>query len=78
MSTKLTGYGVIPHRPRRTHTKGMFTTIELDVANAVKKLAVMMDVSCASVINAILRKSLKLDELSKWERTPTAKAFSKL
>ena len=38
----------------------MFTEIEVDVANQIKKLALSMDVSCASVINAILRKSLKL------------------
>lgn len=60
MSTKLTGYGTIPHRPRKRRTRGMFTEIEIDVAKAIKKLAISMDVSCASVINAILRKSLKL------------------
>jgi hypothetical protein len=38
----------------------MFTEIEVDVATAVKKLAIQMDVSCASLINSILRKSLKL------------------
>ena len=60
MSTTLKGYGTIPHRPRKRHTKGMFTTIEVDVATAVKRLAISMDVSCASVVNAILRKALKL------------------
>jgi len=38
----------------------MHATIENDIASAVKKLAISMDVSCASVVNAILRKSLKL------------------
>lgn len=38
----------------------MFTEIEVDVATAVKKLALSMDCSCASLVNAILRKSLKL------------------
>jgi hypothetical protein len=60
MTTKLQGYGTFPHRPRKRHTKGLFTTIEADTAIAIKKLALSMDVSCASVINAILRKALKL------------------
>ena len=59
MTTKLAGQ-TFPHRPRKRYTKGMFTTIEVDVATAIKKLALTMDCSCASLINAILRKSLKL------------------
>jgi hypothetical protein len=34
--------------------------VETDIADAVKKLAIAMDFSCASVVNAILLKSLKL------------------
>ena len=60
MTTHLRGYGTVPHRPRRKRTRGMFTEIETDVATQIKRLAVSLDVSCASVINGILRKSLKL------------------
>jgi hypothetical protein len=38
----------------------MFMTLEDDVTAAIRRLATAMDVSCASVVNAILRKSLKL------------------
>lgn len=38
----------------------MMVEIEIDLAIAIKKLAITMDVSCTSVVNAILRKSLKL------------------
>lgn len=60
MSTHLKGYGTFPHRPRKRRTRGMFTEIEVEVAAAVKKLALSLDVSCCSLINAILKKSLKL------------------
>jgi hypothetical protein len=56
---KLKGY-TMPHRTRRKQTRGICTVLEHDVSNAVKKLALSMDVSCTSVINAILRKSLKM------------------
>ena len=60
MRTKLAGYGLVPHRPRKRRTKGLSMIVESDIAVAVKKLAISMDVSCTSVINAILRKALKL------------------
>lgn len=60
MSTHLRGFGTVPHRPRKRRTRGMFLEVEMDVATQIKKLAISMDVSCASVANAILRKSLKL------------------
>jgi hypothetical protein len=69
MRTKLTGFGYVPHRPRRRKTRGMFTEIEIDVAVAIKKLAISLDVSCASVINGILRRSLKLHEGKGKDRT---------
>ena len=50
----------MPHRPRKRKSVGMSTEIETDIANAIRKLAISMDVSCASLINAVLRKSLKL------------------
>ena len=34
--------------------------IDTDITQAVKRLAISMDVSCSSIANAILRKSLKL------------------
>ena len=52
--------GKVPHRPRKKRTKGLFMIVETDIADAVKKLAIAMDFSCASVVNAILLKSLKL------------------
>jgi hypothetical protein len=60
METKLDNL-YVPCRPRRKRRPtGMFTEVENDIATAIKKLALSMDVSCASVINAILRKALKL------------------
>jgi hypothetical protein len=50
----------VPHRPRKKTSRGLFMALDTDVGNAIRKLAVSLDVSCASVCNAILRKSLKL------------------
>ena len=67
METKL-GNSYVPCRPRRKRKPtGMFTEVEDDIAQAVKRLAIQMDVSCASVVNAILRKSLKIDPLAKYD-----------
>jgi hypothetical protein len=60
MPTSLKGHGIVPHRPRKSYSRGLFITVDKEIATAIKKLALSMDVSCASVANAILRKSLKL------------------
>lgn len=60
METKL-GNSYVPCRPRqKRRPTGMFTEIEDDIAQAIKRLAIQLDVSGASVANAILRKALKL------------------